>query len=83
MPGKPFGFSEIGWPTYDLVGGKQAQYEFLLNLSSQLTIDQGIPLYLFMYSWLHDLEGGDTTGLISRNGIEKLGYNAWKQISKK
>ena len=37
---------------------------------------------MFMYCWLHDLEGGDTTGLIGRNGVEKLGYNAWKQISK-
>lgn len=82
MPGKPFGFSEIGWPTYDLAGGEQAQYDFLVNLSSKLTINQGISLHMFMYCWLHDLEGGDTTGLIGRNGVEKLGYNAWKQISK-
>ena len=82
MPGKPFGFSEIGWPTYDLAGGEQAQYDFLVNLSSKLTINQGILLHMFMYCWLHDLEVGDTTGLIGRNGVEKLGYNAWKQISK-
>ena len=82
MQGKPFGFSEIGWPTYDLAGGEQAQYDFLINLSSKLTINQGISLHLFMYCWIHDLEGGDTTGLINRNGIEKLGYNAWKHISK-
>lgn len=81
IPGKPFGFSEIGWPTYDLAGGEKAQYDFLINLSSRLTLDQGIPLHLFMYCWLHDLEGGDTNGLINRNGAEKLGYNAWKQIS--
>jgi len=81
MLGKPFGFSEIGWPTYDLAGGEQAQYDFLINLSSKLTTNQGISLHLFMYCWIHDLEGGDTNGLIDRNGIEKLGYNAWKQIS--
>ncbi|MFE3845784.1 hypothetical protein ACFL1L_02855 [Thermoplasmatota archaeon] len=81
MPGKPFGFTEIGWPTYELAGGEKAQYDFLINLSSTLTIDQGIPLHLFMYCWLHDIEGGDTNGLINRDGNEKMGYNAWGKIS--
>lgn len=83
MPNKPFGFSEIGWPTYELTEGEKAQYDILINLSSYLTIDQGISLHLFMYCWLHDLGEGDTTGLIKRNGEEKLGYNAWQRISTK
>jgi Tol biopolymer transport system component len=76
-----FGFSEIGWSTLPAFGGELGQYQFLHNLSSSLTIDQDIDLHLFCYCWLHDLEGGDTTGLIHRNGTEKLGYQAWKQIS--
>lgn len=82
MPEKLFGFSEIGWPTYEQAGGGEAQYDFIINLSTSLTINQGIPMHLFMYCWLHDLEGGDTTGLIKRNGIKKIGYNAWVEISK-
>ncbi len=78
---KPFGFSEIGWSSLDAFGGEQGQYDFLLNLSSSLTIDQGINLYMFGYCWLHDLEGGDTSGLIYRNGTEKMGYLAWKAIA--
>lgn len=81
MPGKPFGFSEIGWPSYEQAGGEQGQYDFLMDLSTTLTIDQGIDLHLFMYCWLHDLAEEDTTGLISRNGTEKMGYLAWKAIS--
>ncbi len=81
LPGKPFGFSEIGWPTYEQAGGEQGQYDFLINLSTTLTINQGINLHLFMYCWLHDVAEGDTTGLISRDGHERLGYDAWKQIS--
>jgi hypothetical protein len=83
MSDKPFGFSEIGWPTYNLNEGEKSQYDFLINLSTILTVDQGISLNLFMYCWLHDLEGGDSTGLIDKDGTEKLGYNAWKQISNK
>jgi len=81
MPGKSFGFSEIGWSSLDYFGGEQGQYDFLMNLSTALTRNQGIDLHLFMYIWLHDLEGGDTTGLIHRDGIEKLGYTAWGEIS--
>jgi len=80
-PNVPFGFSEIGWPTYGEAGGEQGQYDFLKNLSTTLTIDQGISLYFFGYCWLHDLEGGDTNGLIGRDGSEKQGYQAWKEIS--
>ena len=80
-PSIPFGFSEIGWPTYAQAGGENGQYQFLKNLSTRLTIDQGISLHFFGYCWLHDLENGDTNGLIDRDGEEKLGYQAWKEIS--
>jgi len=78
---KEFGFSEIGWSSLAAFGGELGQYQFLMNLSTLLTIDQGLDLHLFSYCWLHDIEGGDTAGLIHRNGTEKLGYQAWKQIS--
>ena len=81
MPGKPFGFSEIGWPTYELAGGEKAQYNFLINLSNNLTIKMGINLDLFMYCWLHDQNNIDTNGLITINGINKIGYDAWIKIS--
>ena len=81
IPQKAFGFSEIGWSTLDAFGGELAQYQFLMNLSTSLTVEQDLDLHLFSYCWLHDLEGGDTTGLIHRNGTEKLGYLAWKQLS--
>jgi len=81
IPGKLFGFSEIGWSTLEFFGGEQGQYDFLINLSTVLTRDQDINLHLFMYIWLHDLDGGDTVGLIQRDGTEKLGYFAWKEIS--
>ena len=66
MPNKPFGFSEIGWPSYDLAGGEKGQYNFLINISDHLTTKQGISLHIFMYCWLHDLEQTDTNGLIKR-----------------
>ena len=81
LPDTLFGFSEIGWPTRTEFGGEQAQHDFLLNLSSTLTIDQGIHLHIFGYCWLHDLGEDDTTGLVQHNGTEKQGYYAWKTIS--
>jgi hypothetical protein len=81
LPDALFGLSEIGWPTRAEFGGEQAQHDFLLNLSSTLTIDQGIHLHIFGYCWLHDLGEDDTTGLIQYNGTVKQGYHAWKTIS--
>lgn len=81
MPNTPFGFTEIGWSSLDVFGGEQGQYDFLINLSTILTKDQHIDLHLFGYIWLHDQSGGDTTGLITQSGNEKLGYLAWKEIS--
>ena len=55
MPGKPFGFSELGWSSLEFFGDEQGQADFLLNVPSHLTTKQGIDLHLFGYAWLHDL----------------------------
>jgi hypothetical protein len=81
MPNTPFGFTEIGWSTLEVFGGEKGQYDFLMNLSTLLTKDQDVDLRLFGYIWLHDQPGSDTTGLITQDGTEKLGYTAWKEIS--
>jgi len=81
IQGKPFGFSELGWSSLEFFGGEQAQADFLLNVSSHLTADQGINLHLFGYAWLHDLSEITSIGLIKSDGTEKLGYKAWKKIS--
>jgi hypothetical protein len=82
MPQTPFGFTEIGWSSHEAFGGQQGQSDFLIDLSTRLTKEQDIDLHLFGYIWLHDQPGGDTTGLITQDGTEKLGYNTWKQISR-
>jgi len=81
MPGKAFGFSEIAWPSLDVLGGEQAQADFIAQVTTRLTLDRGINLHLFGWPWLHDLNENDTIGLIKFNGTEKLGYAVWKNLS--
>ena len=81
IPEKPFGFSELGWSSLESFGGEKGQQDFLFNVSTSLTRNQGVNLHLFGYCWLHDVDENDTTGLIKRDGTEKLGYLTWKQIS--
>jgi len=81
MPGKPFGFSEIAWPSMQAFGGEQAQADFIAQATGRLTRDRGINLELFGWPWLHDLDENDSTGLIKMDGTEKLGYAAWKNLS--
>jgi len=83
MPGKPFGFTEIAWPSLEALGGEQAQADFIIQATSRLTRDKGINLRFFGWPWLHDLNENDAVGLIKFNGDEKLGYNAWKKLSGK
>ena len=83
MPGKPFGFSEIAWPSIDAIGGEQAQADFIVQAIGRLTHDRGINLHLFGWPWLHDLDENDAVGLIRIDGTEKLGYAVWKNISGK
>jgi hypothetical protein len=81
LPGKPFGFSELGWPSIDFFGGEQAQADFIMQMAGRLTREQGIDLHLFGWAWLHDLNENDHIGLIKREGTEKLAYEAWKTLS--
>lgn len=81
MPDKLFGFSEIGWPTYNTKEGEQFQSDFLINLSTTLTTQQDINLHLFNYAWLHDVNEEMGTGLIKRDGTKKIGYTTWMHIS--
>jgi len=83
MPGKPFGFSEIAWPSLNSLGGEQAQANFITQAVGRLTRDQGINLHLFGWPWLHDLNENDNTGLIKFDGTEKLAYATWKKLSGK
>ncbi len=83
MPGKPFGFSEIAWPSMPAFGGEQGQADFILQATGRLTRDRGISLDLFGWPWLHDLNENDSIGLIKIDGTEKLGYVAWKKLSGK
>ena len=81
MPGKPFGFSELGWSSMEAFGGEQAQAEFLTTVLDSLVRDRGIQLELFGWAWLHDIDENDYLGLIKLDGTEKLAYNVWKNIS--
>jgi hypothetical protein len=79
MPGKPLGFSEIAWPSMQEFGGEQAQADFIEVLGGNLT--KGYDVEFIMWPWLCDLSAGDYTGLIQRDGIQKLGYQAWEKLA--
>lgn len=79
MPGKAFGFSEISWPSENGSGGEQDQADFLTLVAGSLTLDRGIDLRMFGWSWLHNLINPATqlegsSGLISYNGTAKIVY---------
>jgi hypothetical protein len=80
MADKPFGFSEISWPAAEFYGGEQGQVDLLDEALGRLTVDQGIDLHLFAWAFLHDLRETDDTGLIKRDGTERLVYDAWKEL---
>jgi hypothetical protein len=81
MPDKPFGFSELAWPSMSAFGGEQGQADFLSEIAERLTVEQGIDLHLLAWSWLHDLTEEDSTGLIRRDGVKKLAYGSWRSLS--
>jgi hypothetical protein len=83
ITGKPFGFSELCWWTHPFFGGEQGQSDFINDVSTRLTRDQGLNLHLFGWCWLHDINSSDVTGLIKFDGTEKLGYQTWKTLSGK
>jgi hypothetical protein len=78
----PLGFSELGWPSMDVFGGEQAQADFITQVVSRLTKEQGMNLHLFGWAWLHDLDENDYIGLIKSDGTAKLAYEVWKNISR-
>ena len=81
MPGKPLGFSELGWSSLEALGGEQGQADFLTQVAGRLTRGRGVELRLLMWAWLHDIDNNDTIGLIKRDGTEKLAYQVWKELS--
>jgi len=86
MPGKPFGFSEISWPSENGFGGEQDQADFLSMAAGPLTVGRGVDLRMFGWCWLHNLINDFTraegsAGLIMRDGTEKTAYQVWKGLS--
>jgi len=81
MPGKPLGFSELGWSSLEAFGGEQGQADFLAQVARRLTRGRGAQLHLLMWAWLHDIADDDTIGLIRWDGREKLAYQVWKELS--
>ncbi|MGB9622375.1 MAG: hypothetical protein ACPL07_00890 [Candidatus Bathyarchaeia archaeon] len=81
LPGKPLGFSELGWPSMEAFGGEQAQADFLAEVAGRLTKKQGINLHLLGWAWLHDLDENDHIGLLKRDGARKMVYETWESIS--
>ena len=81
MPNKPFGFTELGWPSVSAFGGEQGQANLITEVSGRLTKGQGVNLHLFGWAWLHDLNENDHIGLLRRDGTEKLAYGVWRSLS--
>jgi hypothetical protein len=81
MPGKPFGFSELGWASSSFFGGEEGQKKFLEFASTKLTRDKGINLKLLAWAWLHDIDDNDNIGLKKRDGTAKKAYDYWKLLS--
>lgn len=81
FPDKPFGFSELGWPSLEAFGGEQGQADFIVDVSGRLTVEQRIDLHLLGWAWLHDIDQNDHVGLKKRDGTEKMAYEAWENIS--
>jgi hypothetical protein len=80
LPDKSLGFSELAWSSIDHFGGELGQAEFLAQITSRLTLDQGIQLELLGWPWLHDLDDTDTTGLIKRDGKPRAVLEVWKSL---
>jgi hypothetical protein len=80
MPGKPLGFSELGWSALDAFGGEEGQADFIVQAAGRLTLDQGIDLQLFGWPWLSALDENDTVALIKRDGTPRLAYQTWQQL---
>jgi hypothetical protein len=81
MPGKPMGFSELGWPANDYFGGEAGQAQLLTQVTSRLTRGQGVDLRMLCWAWLHDLSDTDQVGLIKSDGTTRLAYQTWQALA--
>jgi hypothetical protein len=77
MPGKPVAFTEIAWPSHPAFGGEEGQAEFIRRIPSLL---EGLDVEFVMWPWLHDLGEGDYTGLITVEGVKKMGLAEWAAL---
>ncbi|MCU0799233.1 MAG: tandem-95 repeat protein [Candidatus Thermoplasmatota archaeon] len=73
----PIGFSELGWPTDGPFGGEEGQAAFIRNMTSRLTLEEGLDIELLGWAWLTDLTPTDSIGLMDRGGNKKEGFAAW------
>jgi hypothetical protein len=81
MPGKPFGFSELGWLANDYFGGERGQAQFLSLAAGNLTRLRGVDLRILCWAWLHDLSETDQIGLMRIDGAPRLAYQIWQLLS--
>ncbi|MFO8100735.1 MAG: hypothetical protein R6U37_00985 [Dehalococcoidia bacterium] len=80
-PGKPFGFTELGWSTLEAFGTEEGQAEFLEDAAGRLTIEQDLNLHLLGWFSLCDLEmDPHKTGLISASGKARKAYEIWRSL---
>ncbi len=77
VPGKPVAFTEIAWPSHPSFGGEEAQAEFIRMIPGLL---DGLDVEFIMWPWLHDLDEGDHTGLMTTHGEEKAGLAEWASL---
>ncbi|MEO0250014.1 MAG: hypothetical protein ABIN58_10905 [candidate division WOR-3 bacterium] len=80
-PGLSLALIEVGWPSLEALGGEAAQRDFLAQAVGRLTREQGIPLNLVGWAWLHDINPNDTMGLLRRDNSPKAAYEIWKALS--
>jgi hypothetical protein len=74
VPGKPVAFTEIAWPSHPSFGGEEGQAEFIRMIPGLL---EGLDVEFIMWPWLHDIDEGDHTGLMTAGGSEKAGLSEW------
>ena len=81
LPDKRFGFSECSWPSSEPFGGEKGQSDFLKEITENLTLKRNVNLKFLCWSWLHDLNEGDHTGMIKRDGTQKEVFEVWKSLT--
>jgi hypothetical protein len=81
MPGKPFGFTELGWPALEAFGGEEAQADFIVQSVNRLTREQGVDLHLLGWPWLSALDENDAMALLKRDGSPRLAYQTWQELA--